>query len=111
MAVSSVATCSESAKTMTYAQIMEFDMDSAEAVELMNKYAEEGKGVSYARRALVCADRNRPGKIIQIVFFNSVEEAELNNDLDITQNAAAEFSAKVGDVQFTDLDVLAEVTL
>ena len=35
---------------MTYAQIMEFDMDSAEAVELMNKYAEEGKGVSYARR-------------------------------------------------------------
>ena len=85
-------------------------MDSAEAVELMNKYAEEGKGVSY-RRALVCADRNRPGKIIQIVFFNSVEEAELNNNLDITQNAAAEFSAKVGDVQFTDLDVLAEVTL
>ncbi|MGK0477055.1 MAG: hypothetical protein ACJAQ9_000075 [Ilumatobacter sp.] len=90
---------------------MEFDMDSAEAVELLNKYAEEGKGVSYARRAIVFADRNRPGKIIQIVFFNSVEEAELNNNLDITQNAAAEFSAKVGDVQFTDLDVLAEVSL
>lgn len=96
---------------MTYAQIMEFDMDSAEAVELMEKYADEGKGVSYARRALVCADRNRPGKIVQIVFFDSVEEAELNNDLDITQTAAAEFSAKVGDVQFTDLDVLADVTL
>ena len=76
---------------MTYAQIMEFDMDSAEAVELMNKYAEEGKGVSYARRALVCADRNRPGKIIQIVFFNSVEEAELNNELDITQTPPPNF--------------------
>ena len=96
---------------MTYAQIMEFDMDSTEAVELMNKYAEEGKGISYARRALVCADRSRPGKIIQIVFFDSVNEAELNNDLEITQNAAAEFSSKVGEVQFTDLDVLAEVTL
>ena len=86
-------------------------MDSTEAVELMNKYAEEGKGISYARRALVCADRSRPGKIIQIVFFDSVNEAELNNDLEITQNAAAEFSSKVGEVQFTDLDVLAEVTL
>lgn len=86
-------------------------MDSTEAVELMNKYAEEGKGISYARRALVCADRSRPGKIIQIVFFDSVKEAELNNDLEITQNAAAEFSSKVGEVQFTDLDVLAEVTL
>ena len=86
-------------------------MDSTDAVELMNKYAEEGKGISYARRALVCADRSRPGKIIQIVFFDSVKEAELNNDLEITQNAAAEFSSKVGEVQFTDLDVLAEVTL
>ena len=86
-------------------------MDSTEAVELMNKYAEEGKGISYARRALVCADRSRPGKIIQIVFFDSVKEAELNNDIEITQNAAAEFSSKVGEVQFTDLDVLAEVTL
>ena len=67
-------------------------MDSAEA-ELMNKYAEEGKGVSYAitpSSALI----GRPGKIIQIVFFNSVEEAVLNNNLDITQNAAADFSAK-----------------
>ena len=42
---------------------------------------------------------------------NAVEEAELNNNLDVTQNAAADFSAKVGDVQFTDLDVLAEVSL
>ena len=38
-------------------------LDSAEAVELMNKYAEEGKGVSYARRALVCADRNRQNRV------------------------------------------------
>ena len=86
-------------------------MDSAQAVELMNKYAEEGKGVSYARRAIVCADRNRPGKIIQIVFFDSVEDAERNNNLDVTQSAAAEFSAGVGEGQFTDLDVLAEVNL
>ena len=80
--------CSEVTTNMTYAQIMEFDMDSAvSVVELMENMRDEGKGVSpMPAELLVGADRNRPpGKIIQIVFFNSVkEEAELNNDLEHT---------------------------
>ena len=44
-ALSLVATCSGVTTNMTYAQIMEFDMDSAEAVELMEKYADRQRGV------------------------------------------------------------------
>ena len=89
----------------------EFEMGSAEAVRLLEEYAEEGKGVSYARRAILGHDRNRPGTIIQIIFFDSAEEAELNNELEITQRGGEEFAARALDVQFTDVDVITDITI
>ena len=61
---------------MAFVQIMEFEMESAEAVRLLEEYAEEGKGVSYARRAIIGHDRNRPGTIIQIIFSREPEAAK-----------------------------------
>ncbi|MEL0284663.1 MAG: hypothetical protein VW964_08840, partial [Ilumatobacter sp.] len=66
---------------MAFVQVMEFEMEPAEAVRLLEQYAEEGKGITYARRAVLGLDRNRPGTVIQIIFFDSAEEAELNNEL------------------------------
>ena len=96
---------------MAFVQIMEFEMESAEAVRLLEEYAEEGKGVSYARRAILGRDRNRPGTIIQIIFFDSAEEAELNNELEITQRGGEEFAARALEIQFTDVDVITDITI
>ena len=96
---------------MAFVQIMEFEMESAEAVRLLEEYAEEGKGVSYARRVILGHDRNRPGTIIQIIFFDSAEEAELNNELEITQRGGEEFAARALEIQFTDVDVITDITI
>ena len=94
-----------------FVQIMEFELDPQEAVRLLNEYADSAQDETYARRAMICADRNRPGVVHQLIFFDSVEEAELNNELAVTQAAAAEFGAAVGEVTFTDLDLIADITI
>ncbi len=96
---------------MPFIQVMEFEMNPSEAAASLKSYASEGKGVSFARRGIVCADRNRPGTVVQLIFFDSVEDAERNNELELTQRAAAEFSAKVGEVRFIDLDVIADLVI
>ena len=96
---------------MAFVQVMEFEMEPAEAVRLIEEYAEEGKGNTYARRAVLGLDRNRPGTVIQIIFFDSVEEAELNNQLEITQRGGEEFARRALEVKFTDVDVIADITI
>ncbi len=96
---------------MAFVQVMEFEMEPAEAVRLIEQYAEEGKGITYARRAVLGLDRNRPGTVIQIIFFDSAEEAELNNELEITQRGGEEFSARALEVKFTDVDVITDITI
>ena len=96
---------------MAFVQIMEFEMEPAEAVRLMEQYTEEGKGLTYARRAVLGLDRNRPGTVIQIIFFDSAEEAEMNNELEITQRGGEEFSARALEVKFTDVDVITDITI
>lgn len=94
-----------------FVQLMKFELDPQEAIRLLDEYIETADGSSYARRAMVCADRNDPGVVYQIIFFDSAEEAEKNNELEATQRAAADFGERVGEVAFTDLDLLADVTL
>jgi hypothetical protein len=96
---------------MAFVQVMEFEMEPAEAVRLIEEYAEEGKGITYARRAVLGLDRNRPGTVIQIIFFDSAEEAELNNQLEITQRGGEEFAKRALEVKFTDVDVIADITI
>ena len=96
---------------MAFVQVMEFQMEPAEAVRLLEQYAEEGKGITYARRAVLGLDRNRPGTVIQIIFFDSAEEAEMNNELEITQRGGEEFSARALEVKFTDVDVITDITI
>ena len=96
---------------MAFVQVMEFEMEPAEAVRLLEQYAEEGKGITYARRAVLGLDRNRPGTVIQIIFFDSAEEAELNHQLEITQRGGEEFSARALEVKFTDVDVITDITI
>ena len=96
---------------MAFVQVMEFEMEPAEAVRLLEQYAEEGKGITYARRAVLGLDRNRPGTVIQVIFFDSAEEAGMNNELEITQRGGEEFSARALEVKFTDVDVITDITI
>jgi hypothetical protein len=80
-------------------------------VEFIETYRERAAGASFARRAIVCADRDRPGTVVQIMFFDSAADADANNGLEVTQAAAAEFSARVGDVRFQNLDLLADIEI
>ena len=82
-----------------------------DAVAFIEEYRKSAGGQSFARRAIVCADRDRPGTVVQIMFFDSAADAEANNNLEITQAAAAEFSARVGEVRFQNLDLVADITV
>ena len=94
-----------------FVQIMKFELDPNEAVRLIEEYADAAAGTTYARRAIVCEDRNNPGTVYQMIFFDSAEEAERNNGLEVTQTAAEDFGALVGDVEFTDLDLILDRTV
>lgn len=96
---------------MGYIQIMTFEMDPAEAAASLEEYREKAAGQSFARRAIVCADRDRPGTVVQIIFFDSAADAEANNNLAATQAAAEEFSTRVGDVDFQNLDLVTDISL
>ena len=63
---------------MAFVQVMEFQMEPAEAVRLLEQYA---------------------------------EEAEMNNELEITQRGGEEFSARALEVKFTDVDVITDITI
>lgn len=96
---------------MSYIQIMEFEMDPADAVAFIEEYRDKAGGQSFARRAIVCEDRDRPGTVVQIMFFDSAADAEANNNLAVTQAAANEFSTRVGDVHFQNLDLVADISI
>jgi len=96
---------------MSFVQIMTFEMDETEAVRLLNKYAEEGRGETYARRAIIGRDRSQEGRLVQIVFFDSADEAEANNELALTQRSGAEFNDLASEVNFVDVDVVADVKI
>jgi len=96
---------------MAFVQIMSFEMDEVEAVRLLNKYAEEGRGETFARRAVIGRDRSQEGRLVQIVFFDSAQEAEANNELAVTQRSGAEFNELASEVKFVDVDVVADITI
>ena len=96
---------------MAFVQVMTFDMDETEAGRLLNNYAEEGRGETFARRAIIGRDRSVEGRLVQIVFFDSAHEAEANNELAVTQRSGAEFNDLASEVKFVDVDVVADITI
>ena len=56
------------------------------------------------RRAILCEDRDRPGTLVQIVEFDSYEDATVNNELEVTEERSAEVQQDTGGVDFRNLD-------
>ena len=53
---------------------------------------------------MLCTDRDVPGKMVTIVEFESWDTATDNNELDATQEGAAEAQATT-DITYQNLDV------
>ena len=91
---------------MKFFQVMEFTGTSEEAIAAINNYVEIAGSETTVRRATVCEDRDNPGKLLQIIEFDSYEDAMINNELEVTKKASEEDTSNFGDVQFKNLNVI-----
>ena len=71
---------------MKFLQNMEFQGNAEDAEKALQHYIEKADGRSYAKKATICVDRDNPGTVIQLIEFDSWEEAQKNNELEITED-------------------------
>lgn len=98
---------------MSFVQVIEYPGADLEEVKRVNeewKDATEGKRT--AKRILLGRYREQPDRICEIVFFESHDDAERNNDLPETR----EYAKKLRDIspeepRFFDLEVVDELML
>jgi hypothetical protein len=97
---------------MAFIQVIDFRTDKIDEMRKLDadwgdRARSEG---ATATRGILCADRDDPGRYIQIVFFDSFEEAEKNSSLPVTQEFAAKMMALGnGEPKFHNLDVVADL--
>ena len=93
---------------MKFIQIMEFNGSPEDADQALKQYIEKADGRSYARKATICVDRDNPATLIQLIEFDSLQEAQKNNELEITNDDHEETQDSFGEITFRNLDVFAE---
>jgi prepilin-type processing-associated H-X9-DG protein len=107
-----VTLTSEEGAAMGFVQIIEFKTSKLDEMQKVgSEWEAAAGGDSKARRRVLCQDRDHPGRYVNIVFFDSHEEAMQNSELAVTQ----EYSQKVmaladGPPTFLNLDVLEDVS-
>ncbi|HMQ25894.1 MAG TPA: hypothetical protein PKA98_07895 [Acidimicrobiales bacterium] len=97
---------------MSFVQIIEFQTSK---IDEMRKVGEDWEaaagGESTARRRVMCADRDHPGRYFNIVFFDSFESAMENSEHPVTQEYSQRLMALAdGPPSFLNLDVIEDVT-
>ena len=96
---------------MRFYQLMEFRSTAEDAVADIHRYRDLMGDQTTARRATVCVDRDDPGLVVQIVEFDSYEEAMANSEHETTQDEAAKIEESTGDITFGYLDVVEVVDI
>lgn len=95
---------------MGFVQIIKFRTSNIDEMKRIgDEWESAAAGESKARRRVLCRDRDSEGQYLNIVFFDSYEEAMENSNLPVTQ----EFSQKMmaladGDPTFYNLEVVEE---
>jgi hypothetical protein len=93
---------------MGFVQIIEFRTSKFDEMQQVgNEWEAAAGGDSTARRRVLCRDRDDPGRYVNVVFFDSYEDAMKNSLLPVTQ----EFSQRMmqladGPPTFSNLDVV-----
>ncbi|HAA65831.1 MAG TPA: hypothetical protein DCE10_03190 [Acidimicrobiaceae bacterium] len=89
---------------MKFVQIMEQTGDVEEARAEIEGYFSSADTETKVKKLMLCTDRDVPGKMVTIVEFESWDTATENNELDATQEGAAEAQATT-DITYQNLDV------
>jgi len=97
---------------MAFVQIIEYRTQNADEMERLGReWDTASKAHNTARRSVVGRDRNDPERYLNIVFFDSYEEAMENSNHPVTQEFAQKMMALAdGDATFHDLDVVDDTT-
>ena len=91
---------------MRFYQLMEFRSTADDAVADVHRFRDLMGGQTTARRATVCVDRDDPGLIVQIIEFDSYEEAMANSEHETTREESAAVEESSGGISFRNLDVV-----
>ena len=59
---------------------MEFTGSADEAIKSINNYIDIAGQETRVKKATVCEDRDTPGRLLQVIEFDSYEDAMINND-------------------------------
>ena len=89
---------------MKFVQIMQQTGDVEEARAEIEGYFNSADTETKVKKLMLCTDRDVPGKMVTIVEFESWDTATDNNELDATQEGAAEAQATT-DITYQNLDV------
>ncbi|MGP0110981.1 MAG: hypothetical protein ACLPR9_19345 [Acidimicrobiales bacterium] len=94
-----------------FVQIMEIKTSRIDELEALVKKMQEERGDSLlSTRAVLTADRDRPGYYVNIIEFNSYEEAMKNSNDPATSEFAKEMGVLLeGPPKFYNLDVRHEM--
>ena len=90
---------------MRFLQLMEFRSTADDAVAEIQRFKDLMGNETTIKRATVCVDRDDPGLIVQLIEFDSYEEAMSNSEHETTQDEAAKIEESSGGVTFRNLDV------
>lgn len=93
---------------MRFTQMIEFTGDKASFEQLLDRYRELMGSDTTVRRAVLLGDRDHPGTLIELVEFDSYDDAMANSDHPGTRTWAEEASGMLGQAVFRNLDVLGE---
>jgi hypothetical protein len=95
---------------MEFVQIVEFSTSDIEALRERGHAYEQEMGADRAGRAMVCADRDNPGRYFIIGRFASYDDAMRNSEDPRTQALAGDMAKMAdGPPTFYNLDVIDEM--
>ena len=93
---------------MAFVQIFEYRTSKANEMQAVaDEWEKASEGRRTARRRVLCQDRDNPGRYVNIIFFDSYEDAMENSALPETDK----FSKKMmsfanGPATFYNLDII-----
>lgn len=97
---------------MGFVQIIEFQTSKVDEMRSLGDEMQQSMaGESKAQRVVICANRDKPGSYMNIVFFDSYEEAMENSNHPKVQEFASKMATLVdGPPTFYNLDVVEDRT-
>jgi hypothetical protein len=99
--------------TVPFIQLIDYHTERFDEVDaLLTRWIDETAGKRTARRTRVCRDRHDPTHYIEILEFDSAEDAARNSQLPETDAVHREFvTLCTSGPRFIDLDVLRDQAL